>query len=503
MAQETRYYHLGRDYGLTPLHSDKLLREVIPSQAEQQAKLPWAFKAAQGALLKLPPERFGDLTYFTAVLLDAVFRQEADGNLSNGFLNTFNFVEIPEGRYTINANVPFPRGGIIGMGSFPYYGSGGDQGYATTEITMAKQYIGAPVEQYALATPNFNLIHTDNFFAYNESFRVSDLALTNYHGTTQGVTRIGLLLTASGEVSAASNIRANDFDIGVCLEAPTPFTGGDFSVFANRIAGVATRGGALSTASMQTISGDRNGSIFRQLPGRGGQHAGGSFTFILGKCEDANVQGGGSYGSQVVAWCSGQFVVVVGNCRPTTEDRINDAAFVVYPYISDVNGGKWKQNSLLKATGIGHRYNTLLHDLGTGQRIAWPGDFKAFDFTYASEDNSFFTSLPGDWKWEQAGTAVLGSVERDPMTGKPKGTWNYAAGTPGRKDDRDHGYYGGDALPCRVKQPVDMEALRAEIRKMIVESGGNGGGGTTPIDPDASLRVAAQQARDILDSALK
>jgi hypothetical protein len=134
---------------------------------------------------------------------------------------------------------------------------------------------------------------------------------------------------------------------------------------------------------------------FSQLPGLRGQPAEGSFTFDVGKAEDANIQGAGAYGSQVVAWCSGQFVVVVGNCRPTTEDRINDAAFVVYPYISDGSGGKWKQNSLLKANGIGHRYNTLLHDLGTGQRIAWPGDFKAFDFTYASEDNSFFHLLAG------------------------------------------------------------------------------------------------------------
>lgn len=495
MATETRIYDLGIHYGLKPENGAKKVKDIYPKAGTERAALPWAWKAATGALLGLDAATFRELNIFSALLLDAAYRQESDGNMASGYLNTFNRVIVPPGRYDTNANVPTPRGGIKGAGSFPYYGSGGDQGYATTEVTMAKDYLGNPAEMYALATPNYHLVHTDNYHAYNESYRVSDLCVSNGHALGERQ-RIGMLVTAPGEVSGLDNIRVNGMDIGICLEAPTPFTGGDVSVFDNRIAGVATRGGALSTASMQTISGDRNGSIFRQLPGRGGQHAGGSFTFNLGKCEDANVQGGGSYGSQVVAWCSGQFVVVVGNCRPTTEDRINDAAFVVYPYISDGSGGKWKQNSLLKATGIGHRYNTLLHDLGTGQRIAWPGDFKAFDFTYASEDNSFFTSLPGDWKWEQAGTAVLGSVERDPMTGRPMGGWDYLSRTPSRGDDRDDGLYGSSPARGVVKRPVDMDALRAEIRAMVDAAIGG-----APAD-DAALRDAATRARDILDGAL-
>jgi hypothetical protein len=495
MATETRIYDLGIHYGLKPENGAKKVKDIYPKAGTERAALPWAWKAATGKLLGLSADDFRELHVFTAALLDASYRQEADGNMASGLLNTFNFVTIPPGRYLTNANVPIPRSGIKGANSFPYYGVGGDQGYATTEIRAAKVYLKSPAERYAIAAPNFWDSLTFAHSSWNESCRVSDLCLTNEEITPDRLT-IGYFASMPGEVNAADNIRANGFDIGICIEGATPFTGGDFSVFANRIAGVATRGGALSTASMQTISGDRNGSIFRQLPGRGGQHAGGSFTFNLGKCEDANVQGGGSYGSQVVAWCSGQFVVVVGNCRPTTEDRINDAAFVVYPYISDGSGGKWKQNSLLKATGIGHRYNTLLHDLGTGQRIAWPGDFKAFDFTYASEDNSFFTSLPGDWKWEQAGTAVLGSVERDPMTGRPMGGWDYLSRTPSRGDDRDDGIYGSSPARGVVKRPVDMDALRAEIRAMVDAAIGG-----APAD-DAALRDAATRARDILDGAL-
>ncbi len=498
MATETRIYDLGIHYGLKPENGAKRLRDIYSTDKAAQGALPWAWKAANGALLKLTASQFRDLYVYTAYMLDAAWRQEADNNLASGYLNTFNYVTIPPGRYLTNANIPLPRGGANGAGSFPYYGLGGDQGYATTEIVMAKDYLGNPAECYGIATPNFHLRQTDNNFAYNESLRLHSVCVSSEVAPGTGKMRIGVLLRSTGEVFAVDNIRSNGHDIGIGIDGSTPITGGDCSVFSNRIAGVATRGGALGTGAFATISGDRNGSLFRQLPGANGEPAGGSFVFALGKAEDANIQGAGSYGSQVVAWCSGQFVVRVDNCRPTTEDRINDAAFVVYPYISDGNGGKWKQNSLLKATGMGHRHNTLLHDLGTGQRIAWPGDYKAFDFTYASEDNSFFTPLPGDWMWEQAGTAVLGSVERDPMTGQPKGAWNYAAGTPIRNDDRDHGYYGGDALPCRVKQPVDMAALMEEVRRMVAEAVAGG----DPSAPDAGLRAAAQQARDILDAAL-
>lgn len=506
MAVQARIFSLGTHYGLKPEWGSKKLKDIYTTDAAAQAALPFAWRAAKGALLGLTAAQFRELHVFTGFMLDAVFRGEADGNLAKGFLNTFNHVVIPIGRYMTNANIPAARGITEGEGSFGYWDPGnGGEGSATTEIVMAKEYLGNPSELHGLELPNYKLSQSGNFYAYNESARVRNLCFTNDGGKGEAKLRIGLMLNMPGELCSFENIRANGLDIGICIESATPLTGGDCSVFDNRIAGVATRGGALSTATVNTISGDRNGSLFRQLPGLRGEAPGGSFNFSMGKAEDANVQGQGSYGDQVVAWCAGQFVVNVFNCRPTSEDRINDAAFVVYPFIPDGNGGKYKQNSLLKATGQGHRYNTLLHDLGTGQRIAHPGDYKAFDFAWSSEDNSFTTSMPGNWKWEDAGNTALGSVERDPMTGQAKGQWSYAAGTPARKDEPKSGYYGAQPAKGKVKQPVDMEALMAEIKKMIAEGGGNSGGGTTtpPVDPDAGLRAAAQQARDILTSALK
>lgn len=500
MATELRVYDLGKDYGLKPENGSKRLRDLYSTDAAAQAALPWAYKAARGALLNLPASQFRDLYVYTAMMLDAAWRQEADNHLANGFLNTFNFVKVPHGRYLTNANIPLPRGGAEFMGSFPYYGSGGDQGYATTEIVMAKDYLGNPAECYGIATPNFHLKQTDNNFAYNESFRLRNVCVTSEVAPGGAKKRIGVLLRSTGEVFAVDNIRANGHDIGISIDGATPCTGNDCSVFDNRIAGVATRGGALSTASFATISGDRNGSLFRQLPGRDGEPAGGSFSFAMGKAEDSNVQGSGKYGSQVTAWCAGQFSVVAGNCRPTTENRINDAAFVVDPYIGNGN----KQASILKVTGQGHRHNTLLHDLGTGQRIMWPGDFQPFDFVWTSMDNSFYTTMPppvnpvtgqrDPWQWEAAGGKVLGSVERDPNTGKAKGTFDYAAGLPARTDDRDLGSFvrsGGTGI---IKVPVTQGAATP----------------VTPVTPtpptpapDATLKAAATQARDILSAALK
>lgn len=466
MAVKQRIFHLGNDFGLTPEIGSKKLRDIFPTDAAAQSALPWAWKAARGALLNLPAEHFRELYAFTAIMLNAVYFGEAEGNLSSGYLNTFNSVVIPPGKYRTNANIPAARGITEGANSFGYWDPGnGGEGSATTEIVMARDYLGNPAELYGLTLPNLHLSRSGNNQGYNESARVRNLCFTNEGGTGGSKRRIGLMLNMPGEVSAFDNIRANGFDIGIAIEGATPVTGGDCSVFDNRIAGVATLGGALSTATVATISGDRNGSLFRQLPGLRGEPAGGSFGFSMGKGEDSNIQGQGAYGSQVIAWCSGQFVVVVHNCRPTTEDRINDAAFVVNPYIIH-DGQLSKQSSLLKATGQGHQYNTLIHDLGTGERIPWPGNYKAFDFSWSSDDNSFFSPLtagrdpmtgqPASWKWEKAGSMALGSAERDPMTGGLKGTFNYAAGTPVRNDDRALGYVGtqGGTGICKVPMVV-------------------------------------------------
>ena len=544
MATETRKYDLGINYGLKPENGSKKVKDLYPVVGSERTAFPWAWRTATGALLNLSADDFRELNIFTATMLDATFKHEADGNMDKGFLNTFNYVIIPPGKYWTNANIPSPRGGFEGASSFGYAGSGGDQGYYATEITMAMDYIGNPTEMYGLATPNFNLSQSGNFYAYNESYRAKNICFTNGNGYTTKQ-RIGFLLTMPGEVFGINNIRSNGFDIGIAIEGATPLTVGDVSTFDNRIAGVATRGGALSTASFRTISGDRNGSLFRQLPGLRGEPAGGSFNFGMGKGEDANIQGQGSYGSQVIAWCSGQFVVVVTNCRPTTENRINDTAFVVYPYIPSGNGGKNKQSSLLKATGQGHRYHTLLHDIGIEKRISHPGDYQAFDFSWASMDNSFTTSMPGDWKWEEAGNKVLGSVERDPMTGKAIGIFNYTNGTPLRNDDRDNGNYGGIKADGIIKEVVSKEVLEAKIasatsyavsqvtmdlneriNKAVEDAIKNNGGPqtttttttvkptttTTTVKPTTttttttvklSLFEAATQARNLLNDALK
>ena len=530
MATEIRRYDLGIHYGLKPENGAKKVKDVYPTVGTERTALPWAWKAATGDLLKISADNFRELNIFTATMLDATFRQEADGNMNKGFLNTYNYVVIPIGKYFTNANIPSPRAGFEGASSFGYAGSGGDQGYYATEITMAKDYIGNPNEMYGLSTPNFNLSQSGNFYAYNESYRAKNICFTNSGGLSTK-NRIGFMFTMPGEVSALDNIRSNGCDIGIAIEGATPLTAGDVSTFDNRVAGVATRGGALSTATFRTISGDRNGSLFRQLPGLRGEAAGGTFNFGLGKGEDSNIQGQGSYGSQVIAWCSGQFVVIVTNCRPTTENRINDAAFVVYPYIPDGNGGKYKQNSLLKASGQGHRYNTLIHDIGIQKRIAYPGDFTAFDFTWTSTDNSFTTFMPGTWKWENAGNKVLGSLERDPMTGKAIGSWNYDAGTPLRTDNRDDGNYGGSPANGVIKEIISSEEINSRIEKAVQEAIKNGGiitttttaapttttttaapttttttaapTTTTTTTVKQSIRDAAIQARNILDAALK
>ncbi|MFZ1618882.1 MAG: thrombospondin type-1 domain-containing protein, partial [Flavobacteriales bacterium] len=389
--------------------------------------LPYAWAAFKGKEWGLTYAQFRSLWYFSAAYTDAAWHGEVSANTARGYLNEFNFVDIPNGRFQSNVSLTIPRAGMRGTGTFGYYL--GSNAY-TTEIVMDDaRWIDTDRhwhERVLFSTPQWN---DDSFYSYNESYNVSLLHLSGPE-KNDGIVRIGIAFGRSGEASKWDLLKSDYFSYGIVARQGVPMSGGTCSVFGNSIAGFAGIGCALASMDIDVISGDRNNALAMLIPGYGAA-GGGNLNMGLAKAEDANPQGGGKYGSQVVGWFEGQFHVTIANVRYSCDTRINDALFVVNPVIADhLDWGT--QGSYLRATGQGFNYNTLLHNVSTSTRVAAGADYKSWSFEWFADGNRFITNGPGDFAWRPAGTKALASLDRNPNTGAPIGVWNYAAGTPAR-----------------------------------------------------------------------
>lgn len=430
-------------YNLQPSDAKVLVSEKYAPGADTLA-LPWAWCVLKGDAYRMSYAQFRATTYFAAAFTDAAWKGEGPGNMAIGFLISINYVEIPAGGYWSNITLTFPHAGFCGQGSFGYYP--GSASYTTEVLMDAERWIDTdPMygQRRLFQTPNFT---SESDFGYNESFYVHDLHLTGVWGTDARMT-LGIVFGRSGEASRWDRIKSDGFDIGIAAKQGVPMSGGTCSVFHNRIAGFAGIGTALATLRISVVSGDRNGSLVRLMPGYGAA-SGGSLDVALLKAEDANLQGDGYYGSQILGWFEGQFHVTIANARPTCASRINDAMFVADPIIKA--SPEWGlQGSYLRASGQGFSYATVLHNLQAKTRRAAPGDFRSWSFEWFAEGDRFASNGPGDWAAKPAGGVPLASLDRDPMTGAPVGSFDYAAGTPARVDLLDgSGPVGPPATPC-------------------------------------------------------
>lgn len=430
LSVQAAYFDLAKaPYNLT--QSDYAVRVSDKyATGKDTIALPDAWRAFKGREWQLTYAQFRTLYYFSAVFTDAGWHGEKPTNAAKGFLNEFNFVDVPEGRFQSTVSLTIPRGGFAGKGTFGYYP---DSYQWTTEFTMDDAgWIDTDRlwhERVLFSTPQWN---DETFYSYNESYHVYNIHLSG-PDKNDGRTRIGIAFGRSGEASDWDRIKSDEWDYGIMARQGVPMVGGTCSVFGNRIAGFAGIGCALASMRIAVISGDRNGSLMLLADGYGAP-GGGNLDVGLAKAEDANPQGGGAYGSQIVGRFSGQFHVTIANVRFSCDTRLNDALFVVDPIIH--TNPEWgTQGSYLRATGQGFHYNTLVHNLATGKRIGNTADYHSWSFEWFADGNTFASNGPGDWTWKPAGSVALASLARDPMTGAAIGSWNYAAGTPARVDN--------------------------------------------------------------------
>lgn len=397
--------------------------------------LPYAWAVAKGAY-KLTYAQFRSRYLFTAVFTDAAWWGEDVNNMKNGYMNTYNFIEIPAGKYQSNLNCTLPRGGVKGQGSFandyPYYGK------HSTEVDMddATWIDTDPTwhERILFQTANWNL---ENNYSYNESFTVEKLCLNGPY-INDGKTRIGLALGRAGECSYVNQIFSSAFSYGFVARGGVPLTMGTNSAFLNFIAGISFRGSALATFNIHTFSGDSNGSLVLVEEGYGAP-AGAILNVNLLKAEDGiavndnGTERGASQG-QIVVYANGLFSININNFNASCVNIMSNSVFVVNGNLN--NGTSNMQASSLRVGGEILGYENILVDLATHKRYKTPyggsarvpttGEFRYYtkparflsDLSDLSTQDVFPTSKP------------IGFLRIDPNTGGPIGSFDYVNGLP-------------------------------------------------------------------------
>jgi len=373
-----------------------------------QAALPNAWRYAQS--IGMTAANFRELRLFTAFFWEATWMWEAPSNVGS-FLNTYNYIIIPEGSYLSNAQCIVPRAGMEGASSFVYAGQGGDHGMVSTEIKMDDVWLQGSTtstERRLFDTPNSS--GAGGNFAYNESMSISSLRLIGPNKKGDGINRIGLFLSWMGECTYVNQVRSDYFQHGFVARGGVPLTVGTISAFWNEIGGFSALGSSLATINIQTLSGDGNGRLLNIADGYGSP-AGVIMNLGLLKSEDGTTPGA-PISNQVALYAEGQYVINVGMISFACQSGSNpEAMCVLKPTLPQFGN----QNSMLKVNGVlGHGYNVAIKNRVTGGTWNNPGSYSGYEFVHYAG---------GDKVWSGCDSLVkTGSGSGGGSTGSTGGT---------------------------------------------------------------------------------
>ena len=371
----TRRINLQTQYGLDYTQTATKVKDKYAPGADQTA-LPNAWRYAQS--IGMTSDNFRELRLFTAFHWDATWTWEAPTNVGK-FLNTFNYIIVPEGSYVSNATAIVPRAGMEGASSFVYAGQGGDQGMVATEIKMDDVWLQGSTtstERRLFDTPNSS--GAGGNFAYNESMSISNIRLIGPNKKGDGITRIGLFLSWMGECTYMNQVRSDYFQHGFVARGGVPLTVGTISAFWNEIGGFSMFGSALATFNIQTLSGDGNKRLFNAVPGYGGEGGGRGHIGLI-KYEDGTT-GGAPLGNGCAMYLEGQYCISVGCISYANQaGALPQGMVIVKPVLTDGS----PQNSFVNVlAAIGQGYSVALKNLVTGSEWLTPS-YGGFSINHA------------------------------------------------------------------------------------------------------------------------
>lgn len=418
----TRRINLQTQYGLDYTQTATKVKDKYAPGADQTA-LPNAWRYAQS--IGMTSDNFRELRLFTAFHWDATWTWEAPTNVGK-FLNTFNYIIVPEGSYLSNATAVVPRAGMEGASSFVYAGQGGDQGMVATEIKMDDVWLQGSTtstERRLFDTPNSS--GAGGNFAYNESMSISNIRLIGPNKKGDGITRIGLFLSWMGECTYVNQVRSDYFQHGFVARGGVPLTVGTISAFWNEIGGFSALGSSLATMNIQTLSGDGNGRLLNVAAGYGSP-AGVIMNLGLLKSEDGTTPGA-HVSNQVAVYAEGQYVMNIGIISFACQNGSNpEAMCVLNPTLPQFGN----QNSTLRVGGVlGFGYNTAIKNRVTGATWNNPGSYSGYEFVHYAGGDKVWTGCDSLIKTGGGtGGGTTPPVDPPPTTGAyPRTGWKCTA----------------------------------------------------------------------------
>lgn len=397
-------------WNLADVDGNKLLSQVVNTGADTiKFEAAWLYL---NRYRKITYQQWRGLTYATVCLTDGSWRGEAANNIARGFLNTYNYVVIPSGRYEINAECVVPRGGITGSSSFWSPGNGQGHGFYATEIVMRDDIwwpAGPGAERRMLTTPNSD--GSAGNFSYNESMTVEKMYLHGPDKKGDGITRIGMFLSWMGECTYVNQVRADYWTHGMVARGGVPLTIGTASTFWNHTGGLSLLGCAQATFSIQTLSGDGNGRLLNLAAGYGSP-AGGIVNVGLLKNEDGTTPGA-AVSNQVAVYAEGQYVVNIGIATLACQNGANpEAMFVLNPTLPSYG----TQASTLRVGGVYHfGFSTVIKNRVTGSTWSAP-QYSGFEFVHYAKWDKVVSGC--DDLVKNGGTGG-GTTPPPPTTGQP------------------------------------------------------------------------------------
>lgn len=377
MAQSRRDYNLERDYGLSAMQGNLLVRHVAADTNAAKAKYPRF--AERLRLQGRTAAWLMNVNVMPAAWNDAVLQGQGGGQPLNGRVTSNNGVTAPDGDYSVNYPCFADGGEYIGQGT-GYAGNNPPTASSKSMNTCLRlnrsPWLGTEFDQMNLIqSSTWGMLSGSN--SYTESGMISGFLLIGDNPGWHDASYMssGLGLWDVGETYKVDDIYARDFNgYGITIARGTPATIDVISAFTNSVGGIAIIGGALNTYRFGTVSGDDNPSLFHVRPGYG-REGGGSIHVALVKSESGKrVPNKG----QIVMDAVGYTRATFGNVWVAVDYERVDALFVMD------NRGMGSSVTVMNLDGYG--YSTVVQDVTNKKRWASPGDYAPCMFRWDSRN---------------------------------------------------------------------------------------------------------------------
>lgn len=275
-------------------------------------------------------------TTITAAYLNAYYKWCMP--LNNPVVGAMVNIEVPYGEFWVTQQLPKGPGRTFGSGT----GYGGLSPGSTILSPYHEKWNGDPKFRSVMVGQNRGLTRNASYIesCTVDGIRFEGRAPQWYDPSFESY---GYLAFQAGENNTSGRglpIRADHFnDYGIGWAGATPGHFGDITAFKNNLGGVVSLGGALSTMSIDVLSGDDNPYLFRCIrgtqPGDGGDE-GSMMDIGLIKLEggtNTESELGSVHRGQMIGDINGQGGVNIGTIQAATAYYLNHAMFRVNPYL--------------------------------------------------------------------------------------------------------------------------------------------------------------------------